>query len=235
MRIGIKRNASDKLIEETIINTIQKIETMISDLMIEYSINISDSDFINKMTINTNLDIDFIKLFARKDNDIHNKFKYSHIEIAEFLGYEFGQNDGKSSPTFMSLIRNNLEFNTDYIIIDENSKNNLTVLEALRGGRGKKIIYYLTRIEFYNVCLISSKIKAKEYRRQFAKVYELALEYVQSLKNKLIQNLSTPTNTATKLSERINEKTEINTQSIKKKLLLLEKNTTYYWKKKINC
>ncbi len=74
--------------------------------------------------------------------------------------------------------------------------------------KGVKLNYYLTRVAFYTVCMASSKPKAKTYRYQFGKVYEFALLYVQSLKNKVIQSLPHPSESLKIVKKRIDDKAD---------------------------
>ena len=97
-----------------------------------------------------------------------------------------------------------------HYIVDDGTKGlePLGVLGPKTIKKGVKLNYYLTRVGFYTVCMASSKPKAKIMRYQFARVYEFALLYVQSLKNKVIQSLPHPNESLKIVKKRIDEKAE---------------------------
>ena len=89
----------------------------------------------------------------------------------------------------MELIKKELKLDTDYIIDDgtpEVDFRGSTVEKQIK--KGVKLIYRITRIGFYIICMVSSKPKAKIYRRQFGEVYELAIDYTQQLKNNIVNS-----------------------------------------------
>jgi hypothetical protein len=197
IRESVKRNATLDELNEHINNIVEKIRLKMKDMMTEYSLTISESDFINKMEKITSIDIDFLKLFAKKDHNDHGSFKYTHNEIADFLGYESTENENNRCKGFIELMKKELKLNIDYIVDDKNPEINFRVSNSSKGGRSKKTTYFLTRIGFYILCMMASKPKAKVYRRQFGEVYELALQYTQSSKNSLINSIQ-----PSKISER---------------------------------
>jgi len=205
IRESIKRTASDDELIEHINNIVDRIRIQINDLTTEYSLSLTESDFIERMNSLASINNDFIRLFAKKDDERYGKFKYEHREIALFLGYEICENDG-SSKRFIELIKKELKINEDYKIDDGTS--DIYVRGANIIKKGVKLTYRLTRVAFYIICMVSIKPKAKIYRRQFGKVYELALEYTQNKKNNLISKLPNIKVSEKIIDKRINFKVE---------------------------
>ena len=132
------------------------------------------------------IDKDFGRLFAKKNHPKFDNFKYEHSEIAKFLGYVCPENRYKR---FVELMKKYLRHNIDYMITIKDDKKVDTNVhlfnDQIKVGRGQKINYYLTRVGFYLICISANTIKSREYKIQFARVYEIALNYVQQLKNKI--------------------------------------------------
>ena len=265
IRVSVRRNESNEEVDKLIIKTTKDIELLIEDLITEYSIqNISENDFINKVSNDMTIEKEFAIMFVRKNDDNFEHFKYKHTEIASFLGYENIDN----YKHFLNMMKKELRYEVDYIStinhLDDLRTTNIShpqkiPLEDVKKC-GKRITYMISRIGFYILCLMANKPSAKIYRRQFGELYEFSINYVNSLKKKVIENIQ-PSNVSEKaVSDRLNYKTEsiVKNKSISKleseneklkneifklqeeiKLLTQEKNkfksnADYYMKQSIN-
>jgi hypothetical protein len=189
IRYSVKRHAhiNDDELNEHIKDIVEKIKIMVKDVTTDYSLSLSESDFMDRINRLGHIDRDFIRLFAKKDDKKYGKYKYDHTEIAQFLDYQ--TDDTSYNKGFMELIKKELKLDTDYIIDDgtpEVDFRGSTIERQIK--KGVKLIYRITRIGFYIICMVSSKPKAKTYRRQFGEVYELAIDYTQQLKNNIVNS-----------------------------------------------
>lgn len=187
IRYPVKIHADDEELNKYIKEIVGKIKIMVKDVTTDYSLSLSESDFIDKINRLGNIDRDFIRLFAKKDDKKYGKYKYDHTEIAQFLDYE--NDDVGYNKRFIELIKKELKIDTDYMIDDGTTDIDVRAYNTEKKiKKGVKLIYRLTRIGFYIICMVSSKPKAKIYRRQFGKVYEFAIDYTQQLKNNIINS-----------------------------------------------
>ena len=191
IRYSVKRHAhiNDNKLNEHIKEIVEKIKIMVKDVTTDYSLSLSESDFMDRINRLGHIDRDFIRLFAKKDDKKYGKYKYDHTEIAQFLDYQTESYNTSYNKGFMELIKKELKLDTDYIIDDgtpEVDFRGSTVERQIK--KGVKLIYRITRIGFYIICMVSSKPKAKTYRRQFGEVYELAIDYTQQLKNNIVNS-----------------------------------------------
>ena len=189
IRYSVKRHAhiNDDELNEHIKDIIEKIKIMVKDVTTDYSLSLSESDFMDRINRLGHIDRDFIRLFAKKDDKKYGKYKYDHTEIAQFLDYE--NDDTSYNKRFIEVIKKELKLDTDYMIDDGTPDIDVrgsTVERQIK--KGVKLIYRITRIGFYIICMVSSKPKAKTYRRQFGEVYELAIDYTQQLKNNIVNS-----------------------------------------------
>lgn len=173
----------------------------------DYSLSLSESDFINKINRLGNVDRDFIALFAKKDDKKYGKYKYDHTEIAQFLDYE---NENGYNKGFIELIKKELKLDTDYMIDDGTTEVDFRTYNTERKiKKGVKLTYRITRIGFYMICMVSSKPKAKTYRRQFGEVYELAIDYTQQLKNNIVNSKQSVDTSKKALEKRVDYITDL--------------------------
>ena len=189
IRYSVKRHAhiNDDELNEHIKDIVEKIKIMVKDVTTDYSLSLSESDFMDRINRLGHIDKDFIRLFAKKDDKKYGKYKYDHTEIAQFLDYE--NDDTSYNKRFIELIKKELKLDTDYMIDDGTPDIDVrgsTIEKQIK--KGVKLIYRITRIGFYIICMVSSKPKAKTYRRQFGEVYELAIDYTQQLKNNIVNS-----------------------------------------------
>ena len=206
IRVPIKRNADDMEINRLINKTCKDIELLIEDLIIEYSLNISESDFVNKVENELTIDKEFAQMFARKNNSKFDHFKYTHVEVAKFLGYEISDN----CKHFTTMMKKELKPNIDFIIVEYDNKNpaGKRLVYNTAGGRSKINTYYISRIGFYILCMMANKPNAKLYRRQFAELYEFSINYVNSLRKKVINNIQPSDISENAVITRLNNKVE---------------------------
>ena len=213
--IPVQRNASKKVMDELVNDVVGQIRAIIKDLLAQYSLDsISEAEFIEKLDNEMFIDKDFAKLFAKKNHPEFDNFKYEHSEIARFLGYVC--DDNGYCRTFTELMKKHLRRNIDYITVIEDDKKPADIRRLfdaqIKVGRGQKIKYYLTRVGFYLICISANTIKSREYKIQFARVYEIALNYVQQLKNKIASsqpNYETSKVILTgRIDDKVNEKIE---------------------------
>ena len=206
IRVSVKRNADDMEINKLINKTCKDIELLIEDLIIEYSLNISESDFVNKVENELTIDKEFAMMFARKNNSEFDHFKYTHIEVAKFLGYENVEN----YKHFINMMKKELKPNIDFIIpkqdviISTVNRRNDHTSKPIK----TKTIYYISRIGFYILCMMANKPNAKLYRRQFAELYEFSINYVNSLRKKVINNIQPSDISENAITTRLNNKVE---------------------------
>jgi hypothetical protein len=206
IRVPVKRNADDSEINRLINKTCKDIELLIEDLIIEYSLNISESDFVNKVENELTIDKEFAMMFARKNNSEFDHFKYTHVEVAKFLGYENVEN----YKHFITMMKRELKSNIDYII--PNHDANISTVNRRNDHTSKpiktKTIYYISRIGFYILCMMANKPNAKLYRRQFGELYEFSINYVNSLRKKVINNIQPSDISENAVTTRLNNKVE---------------------------
>jgi hypothetical protein len=191
IRYPVKRHAhtNDDELNEYIKEIVEKIKIMVKDVTTDYSLSLSESDFMDKINRLGHIDRDFIRLFVKKDDQKYGKYKYDHTEIAQFLDYKNESDNACYNKGFVELIKKELKLNTDYIIDDGTTEVDFRGSNVERQiKKGVKLIYRITRIGFYIMCMVSSKPKARLYRRQFGEVYELAIDYTQQLKNNIVSS-----------------------------------------------
>ena len=206
--VPVQRNATKQMMDEIVNNVVCQIKELIKDLLAQYSLDsISEEEFIEKLDNEMFIDKQFARLFAKKNHPEFDNFKYEHSEIARFLGYVCPENRYRG---FTDLMKKYLRHNIDYITVVEDNKKVENVFhlfkDQIKVGRGQKVKYYLTRVGFYLICISANTIKSREYKIQFARVYEIALNYIQQLKNKIV--LTQPNYDTSKiiLSNRFNDK-----------------------------
>ena len=208
IQVPVRRKSNRKELDEIVSNKVIEIKLLIDDLIAQYSLDsISHDEFIKLLQNEMTIDINFAKMFAKKNHSVLDNFKYEHSEIANFLGYVCDDNRYKR---FIELIKKNLINDINYIMVIEDDKKVDSTVHLLsdrqKVGRGQKIKYYLNRLGFYLICMSANTMKAKEYKMQFGKVYEIALKYVQGLKQKIIESqISTETMNQV-VTKRLNDK-----------------------------
>lgn len=208
IKVPVRRKSNRKELDEIVSNKVIEIKLLIDDLIAQYSLDsISHDEFVKLLQNEMTIDINFAKMFAKKNHKVLDNFKYEHIEIAKFLGYTCSDNRYQR---FTELIKKNLINDINYIMVIEDDKKVVNIDRVFnddkKGGRNKKIKYYLNRLGFYLICMSANTMKAKEYKMQFGKVYEIALKYVQSLKHKIIESqISTDTMNQV-VTRRLNDK-----------------------------
>lgn len=210
IRYSIKRHAhiNDDELNEHIKDIVEKIKIMVKDVTTDYSLSLSESDFMDRINRLGHIDRDFIRLFAKKDDKKYGKYKYDHTEIAQFLDYE--NDDTSYNKRFIELIKKELKLDTDYMIDDGTPDIDVrgsTIERQIK--KGVKLIYRITRIGFYIICMVSSKPKAKTYRRQFGEVYELAIDYTQQLKNNIVNSKQLVDTSKKALERRIEKRADL--------------------------
>jgi hypothetical protein len=180
--IDVKRNLKESEVEKLIIQTEKQIRQLCRDLIIEYSPEIRDEDFIHVVEEH-NIEKSFIKLFLKNNDEAQNNkvFKYTHQEIGDFLGYSNYENYRKF---VRETITTNFIENKDFIV---ETRSAIEGRAKLHGGQNKKT-YLLSRRTFNMICIRSAKPRAKQCAEYFATVYDIALDYVQRLRAKNISN-----------------------------------------------
>ena len=229
VRESIKQNATMDELNRAIEKITENIKLKVKDMMTEYSLHISQGDFIDKMEKITSIDKDFVRLFVKKNHEIHGDYKYCHDEIADFLGYDNVEN----YKYFIAMMKKELKLNIEYIVVKTGGKISMDIhrdFKTSKNDHGNKTNYFFTRVGFYTLCMVANKPKAKIYRRQFGEVYELALQYTQQAKNNLIGSIQHPKVSEQAITNRMNYKVDSlvknnNTTKLKKQIdELLEKN-----------
>jgi hypothetical protein len=211
VKIPVRRKASCSEMDEIIKTKVEEIKLLINDLIAQYSIDsISHEEFVKLLEKKLTIDVDFAKLFAKQNHPILDNYKYLHSEIAKFLGYVC---DGTGyCRTFTELLKKHLKLNDNYIPVIEDDKKPAGIRRLFevntKVGRGQKIKYYLNRLGFYLICMYANTMKAKECKLQFGKVYEIALNYTNSLKHKIIESQTIPDIMNKVLKQRTNDKAE---------------------------
>jgi hypothetical protein len=174
--IPVNRNSSDKEIKNIANKFAKQIKELCKDLIVEYSPEIKDDDFIHLIEEH-NIEKNFIQLFFKKSENTNTIYKYSHQEVGEFLGFSNLENYRE----FRNLITKNFIDGKDYIISDEIFKT------TKHGGRNKKI-YLLSRKTFISICFISTKPRAKQAAENIVSVNDIMIDYIQKLRAKNIKN-----------------------------------------------
>jgi hypothetical protein len=207
--VPVQRNATKQMMDEIVNDVVGQIKKLIKDLLAQYSLDsITEEEFIKKLDNEMFIDKQFARLFAKKNHPEFDNFKCEHSEIAKFLGYVCDNNG--YCRTFTELMKKYLRKNIDYITVIDDDKKPADVRrlfnDLIKVGRGQKVKYYLTRVGFYLICISANTIKSREYKIQFARVYEFALNYIQQLKNKIV--LTQPNYETSKaiLTNRIDDK-----------------------------
>ena len=173
IKVDIPRKSSLEVIEQNAKDIELKLSTLSKELIIDYSPELNEEDFINQLEA-LNIDKLFIKKFLTNTTG-DPVFRYTHEEVGEFLEYSNKENyrhftkSFTHSPSFIEGI--------DY----KNGKN--------LGGAGKnKKLYHLTRATFIRICINAyRKPRAHQCAHYFAQVYDFAMEYVQKLRVKRIK------------------------------------------------
>jgi hypothetical protein len=229
INIPINRTAKKHEMDEVVELKIKEIKYLVNDLIAQYSLDsISHDEFIKLLQKEMLIDINFAKMFAKQNHPVLDNFKYLHSEIAKFLGYVCDETG--YCRTFIDLLKKYIIEDIHYICVFEDEQNPADVrrvlLDEKKGGRKQKIKYYLSRLGFYIICMSSNTIKAKQYKLQFGTVYEIALNYIQGLKNKIVDAQPSPDNMNKLVKERMNTKIEhklAHKKEIKIEVLLNEK------------
>jgi hypothetical protein len=222
IRIPVNRNASQEEINKIVIETERRIRDLSKELTLEYTVDINEDDFIKQLE-DHNIDKDFIKKFLNGDSG-DKVFKYTHQEIGEFLGYPITENYESFRKCIKGTVNNPSVFveGIDYKKVSSSEinfgarKNHKTRDDnRATGGAGhNKVTYLITRTTFNRICINAHrKPRANQIAHCFAVVYEVAVAYVQRLREK---NIKSGMNTAEKheqVKERINQ---LVTQNVKK-------------------
>ena len=211
VKVPVRRKASCVEMDEIIKTKVEEIKLAINDLIAQYSIDsISHDEFVKLLQKEMTIDMDFAKLFAKHNHPILDNYKYLHSEIANFLGYACDETG--YCRTFTELIKKNLKIDVTYVMVAEDVQNPAELRRVLpddkKGGRKQKIKYYLTRLGFYLICMCANTMKAKECKLQFGRVYEIALNYSNGLKHKIIESQTPPDVMKKLITQRLNDKVE---------------------------
>lgn len=193
IRIKIDRNASKQEINKVVEDTVKRIKELSKELSkelaLEYTIEIDEEDFINKLQ-DYSIDKAFVSKFLKKDST-DKVFKYTHQEIGEFLGFPARENYRSLISKIKGSTKSPSVFveGVDWIKSTEKVARK-KICEQLsgnagNGGHNKKTLL-LTRQTFNRLCIVcSGKPRANQVAHYFAKVYELAMDYLQ-IKNDVI-------------------------------------------------
>lgn len=177
-KVDIPRKASLVEIEELVKNIEIKLRNLSKELIIDYSTEINEEDFIKKLE-GLNIDKIFIKKFL-SNNTGDTVFRYTHEEVGEFLGYSNKENFREFTKSFV----NSPSFidGVDYkSLLGARAPSKKTGNDA-KGGHNKKT-YLLTRSTFNRICINAyRKPRAHQCAHYFAQVYEAAMQYVQQLR-----------------------------------------------------
>ena len=231
VRTSINRTASDEEIEQAVSISAEQIRNLVKDLTIEFTSELTLDTFLQRVS-GFNIDRDFLNMFFKR-NEEDPIFKYNHEEVAKFLGFTQHARDG-GYVKFIKIMKRELQLEKDYVpaqplgVGQEHAKDRVGKPNEDKtrsdgrglGGAGKNKKYYkITRLGFYYICLHVNKIKAKQYRMEFAKVYEACMDLCQSLRHRTIVNIQ---DTAVK-KERVDTFLK---QSIEKKKTSLDNRKT---------
>jgi hypothetical protein len=90
IRISIDRKSSQEDINKIVIDTERRIRDLSKELILEYTIDIDENDYIKQLE-DHNIDNAFIAKFLNGESN-DKVFKYTHQEVADFLGYSIEKN-----------------------------------------------------------------------------------------------------------------------------------------------
>jgi hypothetical protein len=199
--IPVNRTATQKDIKNIVDKFAKQIRQLCQDLIIEYSPEIKDDNFIH-LVEEHNIEKSFIQLFFKESENKNSIFKYSHQEVGKFLGYS----NLKNYDEFRNLIIKNFIKEKDYIILDEVGCGVVPPPPINKGSLKKT--YFVSRKTFNLICIRSNKPRAKQCAEYFATVYDIALEYVQRLRAKNIKNEVEIKPKLEKVTERVDDLVE---------------------------
>ena len=191
VRLPVKRDVTQKALENAVKECAKKVRTLMRELVVDYTPEISSNDFIKHVEDHC-IDKSFLSKFMDCETG-DSVFRYRHDTAAEFLGYD----SNKNYQTFKAIFtdhKSDFVEGEDYRLTTEAESCFLLEKEAASeknlGGAGKnKKTYLLTRSTFNRICIRAhGKPKAQYCADCFAKVYELAMAYVQRLRAKNIGN-----------------------------------------------
>jgi len=221
IRIKIDRNASKQEINKVVEDTVKRIKELSKELALEYTIEIDEEDFINKLQ-DYSIDKAFVSKFLKKDST-DKVFKYTHQEIGEFIGFPARENyqslvkkikgSAKSPSVFIEGVdwKKSTEKFARKKISEQTFKENQD--GRVRSGGHNKQTLLLTRQTFNRLCIVcSGKPRANQVAHYFAKVYELAMDYLQTLR---IKNIKSGVNTRSnheQVKKRVKQLVEQNTK-----------------------
>lgn len=189
-----KRDSTKRQLDVIANKAIERIRTISRELIAQYCEEINPEYFMQQIDRH-DIERKYIDLFFKPtDRDVEwdPKYKYDHISTAEFLGYKAGL-DNKYK-RLRDMIRRNLSEGEDYIETELFSRDIVVPAKEHKNKSGNRRglhsktsskVFRMTRTGFFILCMMASTVRARECRKAFAKVYELALDFSMSMKAKL--------------------------------------------------
>lgn len=186
VRASINRDATFKQIDLCVETAVKKIEAIIKDLTAQYIREI-DPEYFMREVDRYNIEREYVSLFYKtlteEEQQEYGKYIYDHESIGSFLGLKAGS-DGRYKG-LREKIKENLVVNMDYKEFKLTRKN-FSGQKSKKWGGNNKVVYRMTRVGFFILIMsIQHSAKAEECRLAFARIYELALDFAMTMKNRI--------------------------------------------------
>lgn len=219
IRIEIKRVAKLEEIKKISKEYSLKIESIIKDMMIDYTPEMTAENFC-KIYKENFIDSGFLNMFFKKaEENEDSEFRYTHEEIGEWLGMGSANN----YRGLQKIIETTLTKGREYRQASKEELLNFTRHDAasenktkidLR-GRDKKILYLISRLGLHLLVMAAKSPKALSYQRNFAYVLDAVTKFYQSRLLKISENNGNGLKKQKAVAKRIDEVSKIKVQAVK--------------------
>jgi hypothetical protein len=187
-QVPVDRKVSDEELKEIVDKTSEDILTTLKELVIDYNPEITEERLCEIVEKN-NIDKEFLAMFIRgSGKSPYEQFKFCNKDVAEYLGYsdnnirrDFPKDMKKVNPSNY-IVKTRAELKAEFIVKNRCVKIDTSVLIEeydlnTNGGQNQKF-YFLNRVGFYQICMASTRPKARMVREYFVEVYEAVMNYV---------------------------------------------------------
>jgi hypothetical protein len=203
VNIPITRQVTDQELGIILDKVAEDVISLLKELTIDYNPDITE-DRLCEIIRKNSVDRDFISMFINGcGKSPYEKYKYCHTDVAEYLGYSTENLRRDFNKSFIKINNCNYVVKTLKEIKQDLSvrstvhlnNDNLSVRSTVQlfwneyKARSDAKFYFINRVGFYQLCMASTKPKARVVREYFVEVYEAVMTYVCRSRKRNIDRL----------------------------------------------
>jgi len=232
VNIPITRQVTDRELGIILDKVAEDVIALLKEITIDYNPDITE-DRLCEIIRKNSVDRDFISMFINwSGKSPYKKYKYCHTDVAEYLGYSSKTMRLSFAAHLKSVKPCNIVVKTrkelrDYVAtLDKTcciSKYTASFdLESSGHGGHNTKFYFLNRVGFYQLCMASTKPKARVVREYFVEVYEAVMTYVCRSRKRNIDRLVKVKESVPIVEERIKKRVDDSLNKFNSKKMMKE-------------